>query len=95
MAEPKHVEGKNKGKVMMYTLSTCIWCKKTKNLLKDMGVEYKYIDVDLLEGEERKEAMEQLKKHNPEGGFPTMVIDDDICIVGFDKAKIDERLGED
>jgi len=25
-----HVDGKNKGKIMLYALSTCVWCKKTK-----------------------------------------------------------------
>jgi len=79
---------------MMYTLSTCIWCRKTKNLLKDMGVGYSYIDVDLLEGEEREEVLVEMKKHNPGGGFAAMVIDDSHCIVGFDENKIREKLGE-
>ena len=29
------VDGENKGNVMLYALSTCSWCKKTKNLLSD------------------------------------------------------------
>lgn len=94
MVKAKHIEGKEKGKVIIYTLSTCIWCKKTKNLLKDLGIAYSYIDVDQLEGEDRQEVMDQMKKHNPDGGFPTMVIDDSECIVGFDKNKITEQLGE-
>ena len=28
-----HVAGRNKGKVMLYALSTCGWCAKTKELL--------------------------------------------------------------
>ena len=40
------VDGKNKGKVLIYTLSTCIWCRKVKSLLKDLEVEYYYLDMD-------------------------------------------------
>ncbi|MGM0365444.1 MAG: glutaredoxin family protein [Actinomycetota bacterium] len=94
MVEAKHVPGKDKGKVIIYALSTCIWCKKTKNLLKDMGIDYSYIDVDLLEGDEREQILAEMKKHNPDGGFPTLVIDDSHCIVGFDEKKISEKLGE-
>ncbi|MCX7039766.1 MAG: glutaredoxin family protein, partial [Spirochaetes bacterium] len=32
----------------MYTLSTCMWCRMAKNLLRDLGVGYEYVDVDLL-----------------------------------------------
>ena len=33
-----HVDGKEASKVMLYTLSTCVWCKKTKARLKELGV---------------------------------------------------------
>ena len=39
----EHVKGENKGKITLYALSTCGWCKKTKKLLDDLGVEYHYI----------------------------------------------------
>jgi len=28
-----HVEGKNAGQIILYALSTCGWCKKTRELL--------------------------------------------------------------
>ncbi|MGD2249003.1 MAG: glutaredoxin family protein [Candidatus Methanofastidiosia archaeon] len=90
--EMKHVKGDNKGKVVLYALSTCVWCKKTKKLLKDLGVEYYYIDVDVLEGKERDQVIEQLKKFNPKCSFPTVVIDDDTCIIGYDERKLKEEL---
>jgi glutaredoxin-like protein NrdH len=43
-----HITGKNKGKVVMYGLSTCIWCKKTRQLLTDLGMDFDYVYVDLL-----------------------------------------------
>jgi glutaredoxin-like protein NrdH len=44
----QHVAGKNKGHIVLYALSTCPWCKKTKKLLEDMGVDYYFGDVDLM-----------------------------------------------
>src|SRR5512139_2692142 len=46
----EHVEGNDKGKITLYALSTCIWCKKTKDLLSDLGAKYDYAYVDLLKG---------------------------------------------
>jgi glutaredoxin-like protein NrdH len=78
-----HVPGKNKGKIMLYALSTCGWCKKTKALLNELGVEYDYTDVDLLKGAEQEAAVEAMGKYNPGTNFPTMVINNDKCIIGF------------
>lgn len=83
-----HVEGRKKGDVVLYTLSTCVWCKKTKALLMELGVDYSYIDVDLLKGEEREHVMAEVKKHNPPCTFPTVVIDGTRCIKGFAEEEI-------
>ena len=88
----KHVEGTEKKKLMLYALSTCIWCRKTKILLNDLGVSYDYVDVDLLDGEAQDFAVLQVKKFNPSGGFPTLVIDETEAIQGFDEDKIREVL---
>jgi glutaredoxin-like protein NrdH len=89
----KHVEGKNKGHIMMYALSTCGWCKKTKRLLNEMGVEYDYTDVDLLEGEKKAETIKEMERWNPRRSFPTLVINDE-CIVGYKEDEIKEAIGE-
>ena len=65
-----HVEGVNRGNIRIFTLSTCVWCKKTKRLLSELGVEYSYVDVDLLEEEEKKKAEEEIRKWNPYVTFP-------------------------
>ena len=88
-----HVDGKEKGKVMLYALSTCIWCRKTKMFLNELGVAYDFVDVDLLDPEDQDKAVEIIKKFNPTGGFPTTIIDDKDCIRGFDERKIREVLG--
>ena len=89
----KHVEGDNRGEVTLYALSTCTWCKKTKKLLADLGVEYSYVYVDLLDGEERKTTLAEVKRHNPRATFPTTVVNDDKCVVGYKEKEIKEALG--
>jgi glutaredoxin len=87
-----HVEGKNKGKIFLYAISTCAWCKKTKKLLNTLGVEYNYIDVDMLKRDEKERIEEEVKKWNPVCNYPTMVINDKKCVVGFKEEEIKEAL---
>jgi glutaredoxin len=53
---------------------------------------YDFVDVDLLEGEERKAILEDVKKINPKCSFPTIIIGDKV-IVGFKESEIREALG--
>ena len=87
-----HVSGKNRGQVMLYALSTCVWCRKTKQLLDQLGAEYDFIELDLLQGEEKTKATDEVKKLNPRCSFPTLAINGQ-CIVGYDEQKIKEALG--
>lgn len=89
----EHVEGKNSGTVMLYALSTCVWCKMTRKLLTDLGIEFSYTYVDLLEGEERENTVNDVKRWNPSCSFPTVVINDSV-VVGYREEKIREALGQ-
>jgi glutaredoxin-like protein NrdH len=77
--------------VMIYALSTCSHCKNTKEFLNGCGVEYKCIDVDKLDGEERQKIIEEVKQYNPRCSFPTIIIRDKV-IVGFRQDEIKEAL---
>lgn len=90
MIELTHVEGKNIGKLVLYALSTCIWCKKTRQLLDDLRVEYYVTYVDLLEGDDNSYAKSEVKKWNPQCSFPTLVINEESCITGYDEKRIRE-----
>jgi len=78
--------------VKIFSLSTCGHCKATKKLLNDCTVEYDFVDVDLLQGEERNAILEEVKKFNPNCSFPTVIIGDKI-IVGYKEKEIKEALG--
>ncbi len=86
-----HVSGEKKGEVTLYALSTCIWCRKTKNVLNKLGVEYSYIDLDLLEQEEQVRALSRLATFNPSLSLPTLVINENV-IIGDDEERIYELL---
>jgi glutaredoxin-like protein NrdH len=94
MIERKHVEGEKKGEILIYALSTCGWCRKTKEQLKEMGLAYDYIDVDLLNPDESEEVMKIVRKHNERGSFPTIVINNEHCVIGYDIDKVKEILGD-
>ena len=79
--------------VMFYGLSTCVWCKRTRQLLEDSDVAFDFIYVDLLKGKERKEAIEQVREWNRAGSFPTVVVNDEQCVVGYKPDEIKEALG--
>ena len=78
--------------IKLYSLSTCSHCKSTKKLLNDCTVLYEFVDVDLLEGEERQAILEDVKKFNPKCSFPTIIIGDKV-IVGFKEEEIRKALG--
>jgi glutaredoxin-like protein NrdH len=89
-----HVPGRNAGEIKLFALSTCPWCKKTKKLFDELGVEYSFVDVDLLAGNERTEAMNTVRKWNPAGSFPTIVLNNAKCIVGFREDELREALAK-
>jgi glutaredoxin-like protein NrdH len=78
--------------VKMYTLSTCSHCRAAKKLMSALGVQYDYVDVDLLTGSARTAVLEEVRKLNPLCSFPTILIGETV-IVGNQEDKIREALG--
>jgi glutaredoxin-like protein NrdH len=82
----------SKEEVKVYSLSTCSHCKAAKKFLGDCTIKYDFVDVDLLEGDERKAIVEDVKKFNPRCSFPTIIIGETV-IVGYKEKEIKEALG--
>lgn len=78
--------------VKIYSLTTCGHCKATKRFLSECEVAYDFVDVDILEGDERKAILEDVKLLNPKCSFPTIKIGDKV-IVGYKEDEIKEALG--
>jgi glutaredoxin len=80
-----------KQKIKLFTLSTCSHCIQAKRFFKDNAIEMESQDVDLLTGEERERAIEEVRKLNPDGTFPTICIDE-IVLAGFNEDKVRKAL---
>ena len=78
--------------VKIFSLSTCSHCRATKKFLGECTIKYDFVDVDLLQGEERAAVLEDIKKFNPKCTFPTIIIGDKV-IVGYKENEIKEALG--
>ena len=80
-----------KNSVKVYALSTCIHCRDTKEFLDRCGIDYDCVDVDKLEGEDRKRLIAEIKETNPGCAFPMIMIGPKV-IIGFRKEEIKEAL---
>jgi glutaredoxin-like protein NrdH len=87
------VSGENsKHKVFLYALSTCAWCKMTKQYLKDNNIEFEFIDVDLCNDDDKDKVKQEILDKGGDLSYPTIVIDDKTLIAGFRKDKLKEIL---
>jgi glutaredoxin len=77
--------------VLVYALSTCPWCRKTKQWFADSNVSFEFVDVDTLPADEQDSAAE--KAYQLSGGrrFPVVVINGEV-IVGHNPDKFLEHL---
>jgi len=78
--------------IVLFALSTCGWCRKARNFLNENGLKYRFVYVDLLEGDAQKEVFEEVKTHNPRKTFPTLVVDGEKVIAGFNEDRYKESL---
>lgn len=76
----------------MYTLSTCPWCRKTKQFFKDRNIPFEYIDYDLAGDEEQEKIMEEMERHGGSTAFPFVMIGEEI-VVGYNPERYSELLG--
>ncbi len=73
--------------VKVYSTTTCPHCIRAKEYLSDNNIEFEEIDVsaDQAKAKEMVDLTGQM-------GVPVIVIDGE-AIVGFDRAKIQQKLG--
>lgn len=90
----RHVAGKESGRIVLYALSTCVWCRMTKRLLESLGVAYSYVDVDLLDSETAAAVGREISRWNPRQSYPTLVIDERECVLGYDEQKIRQAVAD-
>ncbi|AHC16317.1 glutaredoxin family protein [Salinispira pacifica] len=90
----KKVEGsKTKPALRVYALSTCAFCEKAMNFLKEHEYAYEYLFMDLIDREVKKSIKAELKeKHGSIPLFPLLVVDGEQAVSGFTEEKWRELL---
>ena len=83
----------NTRKIKIYTLSTCPLCKRLKRILTEMDMEFEAIDVDLLTSGEQWVVTKEVKKHNPDATYPTMIVEE--IVLDFSETNLKKTLGKD
>lgn len=78
--------------IILYSLSTCVYCQAIKKMLEDLKVPFRCVQADELGMQEKKKALGDLKAVNPKCSFPTVVAGDRV-IVGYKIQEIKEKLG--
>ncbi|HZY57006.1 MAG TPA: glutaredoxin family protein [Rubrobacteraceae bacterium] len=73
-------------KVVLFSTSTCSWCRRAKRYFKDHRVPFKEVDV----GRAPKAARDIARKTG-QTGVPVIKIGN-RWIVGFDKERIEKEL---
>jgi len=74
-------------KIKIYTTPSCPWCRKAKSYFKELGIQFKEIDVS-----KDQKAAEELVRRTHQMGVPVIQIGSHY-IVGFDKNRIDKLIG--
>ncbi|HLC71179.1 MAG TPA: glutaredoxin family protein [Candidatus Nanoarchaeia archaeon] len=72
--------------VKIYTTSTCPWCKKTKEWMKEKKI--KYTEYNVAKDEKARKKMIEI---SGQMGVPVLEIGKEI-IVGFDPKAIEKAL---
>ncbi|MBN2848257.1 MAG: glutaredoxin family protein [Coriobacteriia bacterium] len=78
--------------VKVYALSTCPYCRMARKYLDENDVPYDVVEVDLLEGEEKSTAVEEVRTVSGGTSFPVIIVGEEV-IVGFNKKRMKELLG--
>lgn len=64
----------------------------TKQFLSDNGVEFEFVDVDLLGDSDKTIVHSTITSKGGSLSYPTTIVDDKIVITGFRKDKLTEAL---
>jgi glutaredoxin len=78
-------------KVIMYTLSTCPWCRKAKTFFKENNIPFEYIDYDIADEATQDRIMQELDEAGADG-FPFVRIGDEV-VSGYQPDRYSELLG--
>ena len=84
---------KNNRDILVFTLSTCQWCKKCKAWLNERDVTYRYIDIDTIQPTLKSQLIDYILKKfgDVRISYPFMICDDDV-VIGYNPGKYEELM---
>ena len=77
--------------ILMYSLSTCPWCTKTKQFFEKRNIKFDYVEYDLASDEDKKRIYREIIDSGNNVSFPYVKIGSEV-IVGWDPDKYRELL---
>ncbi len=78
--------------IQVFSLTTCMWCRKLKRFLNDKKLQYKYLDLDKVDRQDKAKILEYLeKKFNTRVNFPFITCENNF-LCGFNPVQIDNFL---
>jgi glutaredoxin len=78
----------------VYALSTCGFCKRALQFLKEQDIEHRYVYVDRMPYEDKQEIKAKLAGDSGKRvAFPFLVVDGDTYLVGFVEDEWRSTLG--
>lgn len=78
--------------ILIFTLSTCMWCKKCKSFLNERKLKYKYIEMDKIDPKDKAKIINYLKeKYQSRVSYPFLVCESGH-VVGYNPNKYDDLL---
>ncbi|MBF0541883.1 MAG: glutaredoxin family protein [Nitrospirae bacterium] len=81
-------------KNVLFALSTCPACKKTKAMLDKNNIQYILTELDLIDIDSRDKLLVQVRKYNDRETFPTLVVrGGERVIIGYDENALKEVFG--
>ena len=73
-------------KVVLFSTSTCSWCRRAKRYFKEQGVAFKEINI-----ERDQQAARDIVRKTGQTGVPVIKIGSS-WIVGFDRERVEKEL---
>lgn len=88
------IPGKEYNKeLVIFALSTCAFCKRAMNHLKNKEIPYKYIYLDEMEVSKKEEIKAELRRQFKKSLiFPFLVVDWQQALTGFVEVKWNEII---
>lgn len=73
--------------VKVFSTPTCPYCIRAKKYLEERGIPFENVDVSSDQA-----GLQEMIRVSGQMGVPVILVNTDV-IVGFDKARIDAKLG--